>query len=384
MLDQISTLDIARDLTIVAHEELPSDWPSVVDPQAARCHVFQTREFLEAWLETAGRHLGARTFFVEVTARNTGARIMLLPLSIIRAHGETTLSFVDAGLADYNAPVLYPTSIAWTAEMASALWRAVVNLLPPLDRIVLEKMPDAVGGIVNPLHLIANLPNDEGAHGSDLTCSWEEIEATQAQLKTIKRKWRSLEKIGELKFVVAETVDERQQIFDAVIAHKRRRFDDTQVKGFEYYPERLAYFERATEIFFAADRLQICALMLNDQIIATSWSQVLGTRVYEIMIGFEAGEWTKYSPGRIHNIMHLRWLKDRGFTYLDHGIGDESWKLDYCGTHVALRKLVETRSLRGRAMDAMRSLRQVIRTHPAWVALRPLKFALEKRFAPKL
>jgi CelD/BcsL family acetyltransferase involved in cellulose biosynthesis len=381
MLDASSS-DILRDLRICVHAELPPDWPSIVDLGSAKCHVFQTREFLESWLSTVGAHLKARTFFVEITDMS-GDRVMLLPLSVITRLGEATLTFADAGLADYNGPVLYDNAIAWTHENARSLWDAIVALLPPVDTIVLDKLTDGVGGAFNPLLLIADRPNDEGAHGSDLTVPWETIEATQAQLKTIRRRWRSLEKIGDVRFVVADSEQERDRIFQRLIAQKRRRFDDTQVRGYEYFPERLAYFQQATKVFAAVDRLQVCALMVGDEIVATSWSQVLGTHVYEIMIGFEAGEWTKYSCGRILNIMHLRWLKDHGFTYLDHGIGDESWKLDYCGTHLSLRKLVEIRSARGHAMAVLRDVKQGIRTNRAWEALRPVKFAIEKRLAPR-
>jgi CelD/BcsL family acetyltransferase involved in cellulose biosynthesis len=306
---------------------------------------------------------------------------MLLPLSLTRRFGETTLSFVDAGLSDYVAPVLYPTQIAWTEENARALWEAIVSLLPKADTVHLEKLDRTVGGIVNPIYLVADRPNDEGAHGKDLTVSWDAI---QTRFKRIMRKWRMLEKIGEVRFVVAQTPEERQRIFDKAIQQKRRRFDDTKVVGFEYYPERLAYFVRATERFAEAGVLQLCALTVDDEIVATSWSLGMGTRAYEIMIGFEAGEWTKHSCGRVLNLMHMRWLIDKGFTYLDHGIGDESWKLETCDTHIQLKQLLEIKTLRGRAMAGLRGAKQIIRANPVWKALRPVKFALEKRFAPKL
>lgn len=375
MLDQIASADPIVDLRVTVCTRLPADWPSVRSPGRAKLHVFQTREFIETWVATRGAAKGTRSYFVDVTDR-CGHRVMLLPLGITARLGEKTLSFLDAGLADYNAPVLYPNALAWTKESARALWDRIVAALPAVDVVDLRNVPFDVDGRINPIALVAAEVNDESSHGNDLTQCWEKIEASQAQLRTIKRKWRALEKLGPVRFEVAATEADVGRFLERALVQKQRRFDETRVRGFQHDPDKLAYFREATRAFGDAGHLQICALTVGGEIVATAWSLVLGKRVYEILIGFQGGEWAKYSCGRILNLMLLRWLKDKGFDYLDHGIGDEAWKLDHCDRHVALRQLVEARSIRGRLAMSRRRLVAHLRASEAWRMIRPLKQAV--------
>ncbi len=82
---------------------------------------------------------------------------------------------------------------------------------------------------------------------------------------------------------------------------------------------------------------------MDGEIVATSWNVALGTRLYELMISFSGGEWSKHSVGRILNLMLLKWAKENGYRYLDHGIGDEAWKAENCDTHVPLGRMVAAR-----------------------------------------
>lgn len=377
MLDQISKADTARDLVIRVHARMPADWPSARDAGLARCHVFQTREFIGVWAETYGASDAIAPYFVEV-ADQCERRLMFVPLCIARRGGEKVLSFIDQGSADYNAPVLYPNAVRWTPGKAQQLWEAILAALPPVDLVVLDKIPAQVDGQANPLFFVAGEANGESAHGSNLTLPWDQIEATQAQLKTIRRKWRALERLGPVSFHMAETDTEIARVLQRAIAQKQRRFDDTKIAGFDRDVEKLAFFERATKVFADAGQLQLCALKVGDEIVATAWGLALGQRVYEIMIGYEAGDWAKYSCGRILNIMQMRWLKDNGYAYLDHGIGDESWKLDYCDTHVPLGKKIQVRSERGRLLLARWRLADWLRGTGLWQALRPWKWAIQK------
>lgn len=378
MLDRMTTADV-RGFSVIVHREVPLDWPSVRDrTDVAKRHVFQTREYIEAWMATRGMSPAVSVHFVEV--RDAGDRpVMLLPLTITSSFAGRTLGFMDAGLADYNAPVLFAPGPQWTAESAAELWEKILSELPVIDLIKIENMPAAVDGEVNPLALIATGGNSESAHGSDLTQAWETLEATQPQLKTLKRKQRALEKVAPVSLVVATGDAEIERVLTRMLAEKQRRFDDTKVSGFDRDPAKLAYFKQATSIFAAAGRLQLCALLAGDEIVATAWSLVQGDRVYEVMIGFEAGEWTKYSCSRILNLMMLRHCKEQGYAYLDHGIGDEDWKLASCDRHVALYQLAAPRSWRGRLMVGGRQVRNRLRKLPLWRALQPIKWALLRR-----
>jgi CelD/BcsL family acetyltransferase involved in cellulose biosynthesis len=378
MLDRNADTETALELFVAVDEALPDVWPSAADPAGTYLHVFQCREFFEVWQSSYGTSAARKPYYVTVRD-GRGQLLLLAGFCIEDRGGRKVLRFIDNGLADYNAPVLYPNDIIWTEGRAARLWNDILLALPAVDLAELDKVPADVGGQTNPFFLLTDMVNPESAHGSDLRLSWPEIEATQAQLKTIKRKWRGLEKLGALRFHMAEGAEEIERVLARALEQKQRRFDETRIAGFDRDPEKLAYFVNATEKFDGIGQLQLCALELDGQILATAWNLVVGQTVYEVMIGYEAGDWAKYSPGRILNLMHMAWLKERGFTYLDHGIGDESWKLEYCDTHVGLGRVQQALTRRGHQLLQRERLKERLRKTAMWQRLRALKWHLQNR-----
>jgi CelD/BcsL family acetyltransferase involved in cellulose biosynthesis len=303
---------------------------------------------------------------------------MLLPLAIERRDGVRVLGFADQSTADYVAPVLYPTSIVWTPELARALWQAVEKVLPRADIVQLEKMPARVGDCVNPMFLLGTETNPESCHGSNLLRPWAEIEDTQAQLKTLKRKARGLEKLGPVTFTVASNTADRQRILQRLLEQKQRRFEDTRVPGFAESPATRDFFVEATEDFAAIGHLHLAALEVGNEIIATSWTVSVGKIIYELMIGFESGEWAKHSGGRILNLRFLEWAKAEGYHYLDHGIGDEDWKKENCDTHVPLTRSIAARTVAGRLSLARGRVMSGVRSWSVYERLRPYKWIVKR------
>lgn len=374
MLDRLTT---TTDLTIDVQRTIPADWPGVASMGDVRGHIFQTREFLGVWADTFGADLKLDARFV--TVRNAQGDVMLrVPLAIETRRGLRVLSFADQSCADINAPLLGPAAMDWTVDGARSLWSAIEGALPPVDHVLLEKMPAMVGDWINPLHLLATAPNPESIHGSDLTRPWPEIEETQAQLKTLKRKARGLEKLGLVKFIVASDDAERTRLVNRLLEQKQRRFEDTRVPGFAENPTPKHFFEQATEVFATTGNLHLAALEVGGELIATSWTVSLQSRIYELMIGFESGDWAKHSGGRVLNLRYLEWAKAKGFAYLDHGIGDEDWKHENCDTHVPLGRLMVSRTARGRRADVRAALVARVRATKFYQALRPWKWVVKR------
>ncbi len=375
MLDRGTTT--GTDFSLSVHRTIPSDWPGIRSLDGAQAHVFQLREFLEIWAATYGTAMGLDARFVDV--RDSGGDLVLrVPFAVETRRGLKVLTFADQGCADYNAPILYPTTIEWTAERAVELWAAIEAALPPVDLVELVKMPAMVGDLVNPFRLLATADNPESAHGSNLLLAWKDIEETQAQLKTLKRKARNLEKLGAVKFTIASDAAERQRILNRLLDQKQRRYEDTRVPGFAENPSQKVFFEQATDVFSATGDLHLAALEVGDEIIATSWTVAVGKTIYELMIGFESGEWAKHSGGRILNLKFLEWAKAQGFAYVDHGIGDEEWKTENCDTHVPLGMLVAARSGKGRRSLAWAALKARLRGTALYERLRPYKWIVKR------
>ena len=369
--------ELVHRFAVTVTSEVPAHWPKAATPVEVRGHIVQMREFLAVWSDTYARHLGAAPRFVEVRDA-VGAPLLQVPLAITAKRGALVLTFADHGAADYNAPLLHPALRDLQRAEVQQLWRAIEAALPKVDIVDLEKMPGSIGNRPNPLFCLANMPNAESCHGSDLTRPLDEIEATQAQLKTLRRKLRSLEKLGVVQFTVASTQAERKALLTAALDQKQRRFEETQVPGFAETPQTRDFFEQATSAFAQTDNLRFCALSVDGEIVATSWNVALGTRLYELMIGFAGGEWSKHSSGRILNLMLLKWAKENGYHYLDHGIGDEAWKAENCDTHVPLGRMLAARTPRGRRALAVRKLIGRLRETALYHRLRPWKWIVRR------
>jgi CelD/BcsL family acetyltransferase involved in cellulose biosynthesis len=361
---------------------IPAEWPSAARESEGVCHVFQTREFIDIWCRTYAAARNARPLLVTVLAAD-GSLLLMLPLVLQREGYTRVLGFMDSGVADYNAPVLFPTSRIWTAEAAGDLWSAIEKALPAYDVARLEKMPAYLGNLQNPLALIADGANEESCHGNVLTRPWSEVEATQPYLKTLKKSMRGMQKLGTMEFVVAETEADRQRFFDVMIRQKQRRFEETQVPGFDAEPYKLAFFQQANEAFAKAGALHVSALKIGDEIIATAWGLTRETRLYDLLIGFEAGEWSRFSPGRALNLMLLKWLHDRGYTYLDHGIGNEAWKLESCEATVPLYRRTIIRTPIGRIFALQTEALSRMRATRTWQKIRPLKWIVLRAFSQR-
>jgi CelD/BcsL family acetyltransferase involved in cellulose biosynthesis len=354
--------------------DVSSDWPVGGNVATrARYHVFQTRTFLEVWCATFGTARNVRTFFVEVRD-GFGAPVLFLPLAITRRAGARVLSFIDEEVADYNTPVLFPVAWSWDIGAAETLMRAIIGALPAFDVLRFDKMPVEVGGLVNPLNLLADGTNDVQCHAVNLKRSLAEIEKSQPQRKTMARKMRGLERMAPTHLVIAETEAQRSAMLECFLKQKQRRFEETRVPGFDSVPAKEAFFRLGTETFAKAGMMRFSALYVGDEIVATLWGLVDKKYYYGLMLSFEGEAWEKHSVGRISFLWTQEWLHKNGFEVLDLGIGDETWKLEHCDITVPLSRKEVVMTLKGRIHVMRRRFVEKLQSLPLWQRLRPYKW----------
>ena len=363
---------------IAVHRELPAGWPSAAATGEAQCYVFQTREFVQSWLAAFGADRNLTALFVEVRDRNN-VLLMLLPLCLERRGGLTTLSFLDQGVADYNAAIMFPAAAAYPALNTSAFWDELFAALPPFDIATFDKLPEMVGSLRNPAFGLANTSSDAAAHGSTIAGDWPAVEAANFQSpKEMRKKLRQLDRVGAVELVVADTPELRESLLERLVAQKQRRYEETRVAGFAEHPEQLEFLRQATGIFAASGQLMLCGLSIAGEIAAIQWSLTLNGRLYALVTGYEAGEIAKYSPGRVLNYLLLRWLFDHGFSYFDMGVGDEAYKLDNADTTVPLARAVILRTARGRVIETGRNVVSRLKATPAGERVRQLRWTLAR------
>ncbi|WP_162894779.1 GNAT family N-acetyltransferase [Rhizobium terrae] len=360
-------------------DSVSRDWPrGATSEHGARYHPFQSVIFLKVWTDSFGRSGRRSLHFVEV--RDGGGRpVFFVPLCITMRNGAKVLEFIDANAADYNAPILFPTTIVWSRTLVERLWLAIVSKLPSFDVLVFSKMPSDIDGLANPLSLIADRANDISCHANDLRRPWPEIEAGVPQRKTLFRKIRNLEKVAPLEFRIATEEHERREATDAFLRQKQWRFEQTRVPGFDVDVDKRDFFHEGTHVFAREGMLKLFYLTSGEEIIATMWGLMAGRRYYAIMLSFEAGKWAKFSPGGVLYYRTLRWLHEHQFEWLDLGIGDEPWKLESCETTFRLTAKQLPVTLQGRVFLARQRLAGAIRSTALWQAVRPLKWIILRR-----
>jgi len=323
-------------------------WPSLGDTDgAAKSHVFQRREHLDVWLETVGAGCNVIPFFVSVSDR-TGEQLMLLPLGVEKKYGLRILKFLDGGVADYNAQVLFPMASALQEKDAAALWKSICRAIGPFDIARLEKMPEEVEGIKNPLHPF----NRERWYISGHYLTLAGLQRQQLNPKESRRKLRRLSEHGEVSFGIVTKESEIKPIFDAFLRQKSRRYMETLGRpGFDA-PSQVAYYLTLTRRLLRGGA-QLAYLKVNGEVIATAWNLIAGTRLYYMMASYEDGKWSKHSPGWLLLEDMVTRSSRNGIEIFDFGIGDEAYKLKWQETELPLWSAVLPNSLLGWAWLAV-------------------------------
>ncbi|MBC7768301.1 MAG: GNAT family N-acetyltransferase [Phycisphaerales bacterium] len=293
-------------------------WPSMAAP-LPDTHVFQTREFLEVWLRTIGAARRVKPCFVSIQDVS-GAQI-LVALGIEIRRGAKVLTFLDGGVSDYNAPV-----VIGAPDFGGGLWRDIIAAVPPVDTVVLEKMPLSIGGKPNPL--CAGLHSAAPPSGFALPLSGDLQSYTATRLhrpKDSRRKRRRLGEAGEVRFLIAETQNDVRRLYGAFIAQKTRRYiEKNGVDGFDR-PGYRRYFEKMTERLHPA-HVHLSALEVNGELLATHWGLIYDKRFYCLMLAYADSPLAQYSPARLLVEDLIAWCYGQGLEAFDFGVGDTPWK----------------------------------------------------------
>ena len=334
----------------VNFDEVAGIWPPMKragsGSELPRAFAFQCREFISGWLNTVGRARRTQGVFVVVRDAQSNP-LMLLPLAMERRCGVRVLGFIDGGLSDYNAPVLFQSAANVDEQMAREIWKDVYDALPRFDVLILEKVPKFVLDIPNPLGFLVSAPERNSGHVVSLTEQrWRESQRRSAEIKDSRRQMRRLEAIGPVRFLMASKKDTSEKILEKMIEQKRRRYLETRgLDGFER-PGYREYFRAMTRHYWPSGCIHISALLVGDDIVATHWGLFTTDRFYYLMPAYEAN-WSKYSPGRLLMEELVRWCQEQGLPSFDLGIGDEKYKMRFNGAELKLFRGMYATSILG-------------------------------------
>ncbi len=340
---------------LFAGGNLPAvDWPSISDVRDLRMYVYQSREFLDIWLDTIGKASRIEPYFVVV--KDAGERpVLYLPLIIETKFNVRLLRFMDCGVADYNAPIV-AADHALSRQEFRDVWANVLALLPSFDVIDLKKIASDVAGASNPLTYLECTPFGESGHAIVLTRLRDQTDTRRAVVR-LRRKLQSfakgLSQIGEPRFIVNPAAAEAASLTERLFELKRRKYERTATPDFLAAPGVERFYREIMSPGRLGTISHLAALTVGD-IVASAHLGFIGRgRFYYIFPAYD----TAFGRYRVGHLL-LQHLIDQSvtqdFATFDLGVGDDSYKNKWATHHLALHGYERAATAAGRVYLQMR------------------------------
>lgn len=335
-------------------------WPSVTDVRDFRMYVFQSREFLDVWLNTIGKAARIEPCLVAVSEPD-GRPVLFLPLAIETKFNVRLLRFIDCGVADYNAPVV-AADRSLSRQEFTALWGKILSLLPAFDVVDLKKIASNVAGVVSPLSYLPCTPFAESGHLMSLA----QLRAGADGRRPVAR-WRRklahyaerLSEGSELRFVVNPTGAELGAVTERLFALKRQRYLSTAASDFLAEPGVEHFYREMMRPERLGTLGHLSALTVDGAVASAHLGFIAPGRFNYILPAYD-------DAFRRHRVGHLllQHLIDQsaaqGFDTFDLGVGDNRYKNTWATHRLALGSHERAVTTAGRLYLQMRRVRRFV------------------------
>ena len=234
----------------------------------------------------------------------------------------------------------------------------------------------------NPMLGLPCRPADYQSYFACLSGSWSDFRAARLKgglRRDTERKRRRLTEKGDLRFVIAATLEDATPILDALMRQKSRRYRETGRDDRLAREANRGFYSEATRLMLPAGIVHVSALYLGDTILATHWGAVHQGRYYWLMPSYEADPWNIYSPGRILLEHLLEWCFRNGVEVFDFTYGDERYKRVWSTDVMDMHYYIAARTAKGRLVSSIILLKLAMeRKHGgAYAGLRSMKNRLK-------
>jgi len=337
-----------------------ADWPSIADGRDLRMYIFQSREFLDIWLDTIGKASRVEPCFVVV--RDSDRRpVLYLPLIIETKFNVRLLRFMDCGVADYNAPIVAADRTLSRQEFHD-VWADVLALLPGFDVIDLKKIASDVAGAVNPLTYLDCTPFGDSGHAIALTRLRDQTDTRRAVVR-LRRKLQThakgLSRIGEPRFIVNPDAAEAARVAERLLELKRQKFQRTSTPDFLAAPGVERFYRELMSPGRLGTIAHLSALTIGDTVASAHLGFIGRGRFYYIFPAYD----TAFGRYRVGHLL-MQHLIDQSvaqdFDAFDLGIGDASYKNKWATHHLALHSHERAATAAGRVYLQMRRVRRFV------------------------
>jgi len=337
--------EVRPDLSLNIYSELAvveAEWRRF--ERVADCTAFQTFDWLAAWQ----RHVGERAKVLPVIAIGRfgdGEIAFLLPLSVVPGRLTRRLCWLGQDLSDYNAPLLARNFGARiTPDRFLAAWRELLAQMQcePLlrhDWIEFEKMPQTIGGQINPFTYLGVTPNPSGGYVTGLGDNWEAFYHAKRSSATRRRdrtKRRHMSKFGEVRFTTAATTDKAQATLQILMEQKTRSLARKGIADIFAPPGHREFYLDLASNPKTRQLVHISRVDIGDECAAANFGMIFGDCYYHVLASYVDTEVAHYGPGALHLRELMAHAIERGLKRFDFTIGDEPYKLEWCDSVLKL------------------------------------------------
>jgi CelD/BcsL family acetyltransferase involved in cellulose biosynthesis len=323
--------------------------------QHADCYFFQTHHWSKHWLDTVGNAEGYHTAVI-VVYEEADIR-MILPFAQKKKWGVSGIEWMGGIQTDYKAPLIHPQFVLSEKDFAK-VWKKISEILLAngISYCLFDNQPQLIGTAQNPFYHFFTACRIEYAHNTKLPKEAAEYFSTSGRKKILadsRRQRKRLAESGTLSFLIADSKPVFDELTQAMITQKQRRFLEMNVRNI-IADQKIQNFYSSFQNTF----IQCAGLKLNNTLIATHWGIVFRGRFYYLMPSFGGGEIGKYSAGRLLLEELINWAIDNGCHTFDFTIGGEAYKKDWCESEMSIGRSMIALSFKGKLMCNLLQLKQ--------------------------
>lgn len=327
-----------------------------------------------AWY-AAHRQQGGASAYILVGRNAQGEVRFVLPLELANVGPANVLLSPGAGHATY-ADGLFDHDILdlFHRGKGDQFWNTVFDSLDNIDAMALEGFSLRREGSVHPF---AYLPLVGAAHGSmqmEIEPDWPNQYQSMFDSKARgndRRVERRLKEQGLLDYRVATAMAERLHLLEIMLEQKAKQFELLQITNPYQSPEVVAFYRNLIiqDANHATTSLFISSVLLDEQPLAVNFGILNRDELQGLITSMTVGEHRRLSPGRLLMIKTNEHLSSIGVGQHDFGMGEFSYKTEWCDQDIDRHHVLVAFSMKGHAyvmaQRAKQSLKSTLNNHIA-------------------
>lgn len=344
--------------TVEAHaswDEISSDWKRL--EIACPISGYQTRAWIEPWLDVIARARGAEPLFI-LGRDSEGAPAVLFALTVSSSAGLRVASYAGDRDSNINMPLVQPgvRLDALTARRVLMQGARQANV----DAFALLNQPVDWRGAPHPLAALPAQASPSLLHSTQLPASADAL--LQERLSNDGRKrlrWRlrRLAEYGPVSLELAQTPEQAMATIEAFREQKKIRIDEMGAAG-GFDVDLVCDFFKAAALRDNPG-VELHALRAGERIVGTYCGIVRDGCYHAMVNSYETDrEFARISPGDLITTLLLQSLCERGVAEFDLGVGESSYKEAWCDRCEALFDTFVGVSAAGKAYCLARSAQQ--------------------------